>query len=59
MLWQTFVDALNGPVQAVSNAKPMLARINFPSEALLLAKLGEVVFNFAVKLILIVSIFFC
>lgn len=57
MLWQTFVDALNGPVQAVSNAKPMLARINFPSEALLLAKLGEVVFNFAVKLILIVAIF--
>lgn len=57
MLWQTFVDALNGPVQAVTNAKPMLARINFPSEALVLAKLGEVVFNFGVKLVLIVAIF--
>ncbi|MEA5502351.1 ABC transporter permease [Halotia wernerae UHCC 0503] len=56
-LWQTFVEALNGPVQAVTVAKPMLARINFPREALILAKLGEVFFNFAVKLILIVALF--
>ncbi len=56
-LWQTFVEALNGPVQAVTVAKPMLARVNFPREALILAKLGEVFFNFAVKLILIVALF--
>ncbi|MBH8555247.1 ABC transporter permease [Nostocaceae cyanobacterium CENA357] len=56
-LWQTFVEALNGPVQAVTVAKPMLARVNFPREALILAKVGEVFFNFAVKLILIVALF--
>ncbi|MCX7595408.1 MAG: ABC transporter permease [Fischerella sp.] len=56
-LWQTFVEALNGPLQAVSVAKPMLARVNFPREALILAKLGEVFFNFAIKLILIVGLF--
>ncbi len=56
-LWQTFVEALNGPVQAVSVAKPMLARVNFPREAIILAKLGEVFFNFAIKLILIVALF--
>jgi lipopolysaccharide transport system permease protein len=56
-LWQTFVEALNGPVQAVTTAKPMLARVNFPREALILAKLGEVFFNFAIKLILIVALF--
>lgn len=56
-LWQTFVDALNGPVQAVTLAKPMLARVNFPREAIILAKLGEVFFNFAIKLILIVALF--
>ncbi|QIR35477.1 ABC transporter permease [Tolypothrix sp. PCC 7910] len=56
-LWQTFVEALNGPVQAVSVAKPMLARVNFPREALILAKIGEVFFNFAIKLILIVALF--
>lgn len=56
-LWQTFVEALNGPVQAVTNAKQMLARINFPREALIIAKVGEVIFNFGIKLILIVGLF--
>ena len=56
-LWQTFVEALNGPVAAVGAAKPMLAKINFPKEALILAKLGEVFFNFGIKLILIVALF--
>jgi lipopolysaccharide transport system permease protein len=56
-LWQTFAEALNGPVQAVTVAKPMLARVNFPREALILAKMGEVFFNFAIKLILIVALF--
>ncbi|KOP24133.1 polysialic acid transporter [Hapalosiphon sp. MRB220] len=56
-LWQTFVEALNGPLQAVTVAKPMLARVNFPREALILAKLGEVFFNFAIKVILIVALF--
>ncbi|MGB3493025.1 MAG: ABC transporter permease [Elainellaceae cyanobacterium] len=56
-LWQTFVDAVTGPVQAIVVAKPMLARVNFPREAIVLAKLGEVSFNFAIKLILIVALF--
>lgn len=56
-LWQTFVEALNGPVQAVTQAKPVLARINFPREALVLAKLGEVGFNFGIKCLLIVVLF--
>lgn len=56
-LWQTFTEALNGPVQAVTDARPMLARVNFPREAIILAKLGEVGFNFAIKLILIIGLF--
>ena len=56
-LWQTFVEAINGPVKAVTVAKPMLARVNFPREALIVAKLGEVFFNFAIKLILIIALF--
>lgn len=56
-LWQTFTEALNGPVQSVILAKEMLAKINFPREALILAKLGEVFFNFGIKLILIVAVF--
>lgn len=57
VLWQTFVEALNAPLQAVILAKPLLAKVNFPREALILAKLGEVFFNFAIKVILIVAVF--
>ena len=56
-LWQTFVEALNSPIQAVTAAKSMLAKINFPREALILARLGEVFFNFSIKLILIIGLF--
>ena len=56
-LWQTFVEALNGPIVAVSSAKSMMAKINFPKESIILAKLGEVFFNFGIKLILIVGLF--
>ena len=56
-LWQTFIESLNGPITAVSSAKPMLAKINFPREAIILAKLGEVFFNFGIKLLLIFGLF--
>lgn len=56
-LWQTFVESLNGPIQAVASAKAMLAKINFPREALIIAKLGEVFFNFGIKLLLIIGLF--
>ncbi len=56
-LWQTFIESLNAPIQAVSNAKAMLARINFPREAIILSQLGQVGFNFGIKLILIIGLF--
>jgi lipopolysaccharide transport system permease protein len=56
-LWQTFVESLNGPLQGVTNARQMLSRINFPREALVLAKLGEVFFHFGIKLLLIAGVF--
>jgi len=56
-LWQTFMEALSAPIAAVSSAKSMLARINFPREAIILAKLGEVFFNFGIKIILIIAVF--
>ncbi len=52
-LWQTFVDALNSPLKLVQASRAMLAKINFPREALILAGLGEVFFNFAIRLLII------
>ena len=56
-LWQTFVEALNGPIQALTHAKGLISRINFPGEALILAQWGGILFNFAIKLLLIVGLF--
>jgi lipopolysaccharide transport system permease protein len=52
-LWQTFAEAVVGPVQALNQAKPLLAKIRFPHEAMLVAKLGEVGFNALLRLGLI------
>jgi lipopolysaccharide transport system permease protein len=57
VLWQTFVDAINSPLKVVNESKGMLAKINFPHEALVLAGLGEVLFNFAIRILLLVGIF--
>ncbi len=55
MLWQTFVDAVQAPLRVVSESKSMLAKINFPREALLLTALGEVLVNFAIRLIIVIA----
>ena len=53
LLWQVFVDALTAPSQSLMAAKSMLAKINFPREALLLSGLYMVMFNFLVRLVLV------
>ncbi|WP_239005422.1 ABC transporter permease [Gloeothece citriformis] len=57
VLWQTFTESLNGPVQMVTKSKQMLARVNFPREALLVATVGKILFNLGIKLILVIGIF--
>ncbi len=56
-LWQTFVEAINAPISGVGSGKTIMAKIKFPQEALVLAKLGQVFFNFGIKLILIIGLF--
>jgi len=56
VLWQTFVESINGPVQTISESKAMLAKVNFKREALILSKFMEVWFNFAIKLVLVVGV---
>lgn len=56
LLWQTFVEAIQSPIAAVVSAKPMLAKINFPREAILMSGLYMVLFNFLVRLVLIAGV---
>ena len=56
-LWQIFTEAMNGPIQAIAEAKAMLGKINFPREALVIAKIGDVFFSLLIKIILVVVVF--
>lgn len=58
LLWQGFADAMNSPLRMINQSKSFLAKINFPREALILAGIGEVLFNFAIRLILLFIVFF-
>jgi len=57
LLWQAFVDALNSPLKILNQSRSMLARINFPREALIIAGMGEVLFNVIIRLILLVIVY--
>ncbi|WP_435011810.1 ABC transporter permease (plasmid) [Tundrisphaera lichenicola] len=50
ILWQLFLNALNAPIQAIGAGREMLTKLNFPRESLLIAGLGQVLFNFAMQI---------
>lgn len=50
MLWAILMDAVNAPLQQTISAKPMLAKINFPREALVLSGIYQTAFNAAIKI---------
>ena len=57
LLWQVFADAINSPIKTVTTAKAMLAKINFPREAILMSGILEVLFNFIIRLVLLAAVF--
>lgn len=56
LLWQIFVDGLNAPLKAATAAQPLLAKIKFPYESLLLSSFYMVIFNSLIKLAIIVIV---
>lgn len=55
IFWQLFVDALNAPLKIATESKTILTKINLPKEALILSGIGQVLFSFGVKLILLIG----
>ena len=58
LLWQSFVDAVNSPLKMVQSSISMLSSVHFPREALILAGVGECLFNFGIRLLLLLAVFF-
>jgi lipopolysaccharide transport system permease protein len=50
LLWSILIDALNAPLQQVTANKALLAKINFPREALIVSGIYQTLFNAAIKL---------
>lgn len=55
LLWAIFMEAVNAPLLQTQMAKPMLAKINFPREALLVSGVGQTLFNGAIKILILVT----
>jgi len=49
LLWSIFMEAFTSPLQQTSAAKGMLAKINFPPEALIISGVYQTLFNAAIK----------
>lgn len=58
LLWQSFVDAVKQPAKMVQSSISMLSSVHFPREALILAGVGECLFNFGIRLLLLLAVFF-
>lgn len=56
LLWQVFIDSMASPSTSITSSKAMLSKINFPREALLMAGLYMVVFNFLIRLVLVAAV---
>ena len=53
MLWAILMDAVNAPLQIVTASKSMLAKINFPREALVVAGIYQTLVNALIKVVLL------
>jgi lipopolysaccharide transport system permease protein len=56
MLWAILMDALNAPLQMVTASKSMLAKINFPREALVVAGIYQTLVNALIKVALLLVV---
>jgi lipopolysaccharide transport system permease protein len=56
VLWQLFTESLNAPLKSATLAKPILAKINFPYEALILSSIYSVLLSMVIKSIVLAAI---
>ncbi|PSB04132.1 ABC transporter permease [Merismopedia glauca] len=56
-LWQTFLEAFNGPQIAINTSRTLLSQVKFPHEAIILSQVGQILFNLTIKLLFVVILF--
>lgn len=58
ILWQGFVDAFRMPLDLMDKNRSMVSKLNFPRESLLLVGFAEVLFDMAIRFLLLLPILF-
>ena len=56
MLWAILMDAINAPLQQTNAARSMLAKLNFPREALVISGIYQTLFNGGIKIALLIGV---
>ena len=54
LIWSIFMESLLAPLTQTNAAKSMLSKINFPREAIILSAFYQVLFNSAIKIVLLI-----
>jgi lipopolysaccharide transport system permease protein len=54
IMWQLFADSLRLPLKAVKSGRSLLKTVKLPVEALVLSQLGDVIFNFSIRTIILI-----
>ncbi|MBM3934273.1 MAG: ABC transporter permease [SAR202 cluster bacterium] len=57
VLWRMFTASLMAPLTAVQRAKPMLAKLNFPREAIIVSSITQVLYEFCISLVILAVLF--
>jgi lipopolysaccharide transport system permease protein len=57
IFWQAFIDAFQMPLQTLNKNRAMISKLNFPRESLLLVGFGEVLFDLAIRMLLLIPAF--
>ena len=59
LLWSIITESINSPMSSTNGARGIMSKINFPKEALIVSGVYKLLFNSAIKvLLLVVFIFF-
>lgn len=56
ILWQTFQDSVNSPIAGLADCQAIMKRVRFPPESVILSRLLGVLFNFSIKLLLLIAV---
>lgn len=56
MLWAILMDAVNAPLRVTTASKAMLAKINFPREAIIVSGIYQTLFNGSIKIVLLIGV---